>query len=368
LDESPKGLGFSVVVLFRFKSMRIIIIVNEPSPYMDIWFNGLSKKNELTVIYNDEINKGHPWKDFQGFKGLLSSEITLSDLKKLVKNTDMVISGGWVRKFCLMGMIYGFLYCKKTIMVTDHPFHPKSLPNLFKRYFLYRKLDYIFCATESTIKFLTREFGTIVQGKLRLFPYGINTEVEMVGCNSVASNDINVLIATNFYHRKGHSVLFDALKMLDKEAESIKSKYHFTFIGKGDELEKCQQIARTLSIDTKFLGWVENDEYLRLMDETDVYIHPSIEEPFGIPPVDAMCKGKVVIVCDGVMSLLGLIRQGENGYHYSSPVDNVEAPKELLDILLGLDKSKFNKIGSQAHKDAVEKFSFKQYVDMVNSL
>ena len=346
---------------------KILMIVNEPSPYMDIWFNGIAQKNELTVIYTAEVNAGHPWKTFKGFGGIFSSDMSLNELRKKVKECDLVIAGGWIRIYPFMAMMFGFLYHKTTIMTTDHPFHPKKWVSLFKRLFLYRKLDYIFCATEETCASIIKTYGKVVEGKTRFFPYGIDTEVK-ISTKKHQIDRIDVLVATNFLPRKGHSVLFEALKMLDKEDERIKSKYHFTFVGKGDELGKCQTIARELSIDTKFLGWVENEEYHRLMDETDVYIHPSIEEPFGIPPVDAMCKGKVVIVCDGVMSLRGLIRQGENGFHYSSPVENNNASVELYSILIGLDSEKFEYIGKQAREDAIKKFSFTQFVDMIEDL
>ncbi len=347
--------------------MKILMIMNEPSPYMDIWFNNIEKKHELIVVYNAKRNVGHPWKSFNGFDGLFVSEMSLNDLRKIVKVSDMIIAGGWVKLFTFMAMIYGFLYHKKTIMTTDHPFHPNKWVVLFKRYFLYRKLDYIFCATEETCSLLNRSYGKVVEGKTRFFPYGIDTNVEIVK-KKHCDDRINVLVATNFLPRKGHAVLFEALKMLDKEKDNLKNRYVFTFVGQGEELDKCKTIAQNLTIETRFLGWVENEEYLRLMDNTDVYIHPSIEEPFGIPPVDAMCKGKVVIVCDGVMSLRGLIRQGENGYHYSSPVENENASIELYRILKTLDPLKFDSIGQLAHEEAIRIFNFTQFVNMLDDL
>ena len=347
--------------------MKVLAIMNEPSPYMDIWYRGIAKRHNLSVVYNAKSNPGHPWKSFQGFNGKFASEMSLNDLRKLVKSKDIVIAGGWIKLYTFMALIWGFWYHRTTIMTTDHPFHPNKWVTLFKKYFLYKKLDYIFCATEATCNLINETYGKIVEGKVRFFPYGINTDVEIVTTNS-SGNDIKLLVATNFLPRKGHRILFEALQMLDNEPTEIKNRYHFTFIGVGVELEQCKSIAKTISIDTKFLGWVENEEYLRLMDGTDVYVHPSIEEPFGIPPVDAMCKGKVVIVCDGVMSLRGIIRQGINGFHYASPIENPKASKELMDILLKLDKSKFDEIGRKAHDDAVAKFKFTQFVDLLDSL
>jgi len=42
------------------------------------------------------------------------------------------------------------------------------------------------------------------------------------------------------------------------------------------------------------------------MDNCDVYLHASLFEPFGIPPLDAVQRGKNVIVSDGVKSMVDL--------------------------------------------------------------
>lgn len=346
--------------------MRIVFIENEPSPYMDVWFKSISQKYDLTVIYSDEVNKGHPWGNFKGYNGFFSKKITLNDLRRIVKNGDMVIAAGWVRLYSMMSMLFGFYYHKKTIMTTDYPFHSKPIFDFFKRYFLYKRLDYIFCATRTTVSLLEKNFGDIVEGKLKFFPYGIETKTALRQNVDANKKEISILVATNFLPRKGHKVLMEALKELDKTEDA--HNYCFTFIGQGETLGECKEIASHLKIKTQFLGWVENDIYKKLLDETDVYIHPSIEEPFGIPPVDAMCRGKVVIVCDGVMSLNGLIKQGVNGYRYSSPINNPNASLELFEILKNLDRSSFNSIGVKAHDDAVRYFSMDQYVDMIDTL
>lgn len=47
-----------------------------------------------------------------------------------------------------------FLYGKKTAVFTDYPFHQNKYADLFKKYILYKKLDYVFCATKSTERFI----------------------------------------------------------------------------------------------------------------------------------------------------------------------------------------------------------------------
>lgn len=76
--------------------------------------------------------------------------------------------------------------------------------------------------------------------------------------------------------------------------------------------------SKKIKPDIKFLGWIENDTYSEYMEQTDVFIHASIFEPFGIPPVDAMKYGKLLIVSDGVKSTDEIILDGVNGYIFSA--------------------------------------------------
>ena len=52
------------------------------------------------------------------------------------------------------------------------------------------------------------------------------------------------------------------------------------------------------------------------MSETDIFIHTSLQEPFGIPPIDAMSHGKLLISSDNVYSSLDRVIDGFNGYLY----------------------------------------------------
>lgn len=80
-------------------------------------------------------------------------------------------------------------------------------------------------------------------------------------------------------------------------------------------------------------------------------IHASLEEPFGIPPLDAMASEKVVIVSDGVKSTDRLIENGVNGYIYPA-----EDSDRLCEILSNLNKIDFARIGEQARKDVISKY------------
>ena len=345
------------------KKKSVLITTNEPSPYMDVWFKEIHKHFELRVIYDFLVHPLHPWKVSDYYPGELYGHLSVVDIFKRVRNSDFVLVCGWLKPKFFLTIICAMLLRKKVAMYTDHPFHPNKYAGLVKKYFLYRKLSYIFCATTRTCEYVRSKYG-IDQDKVVFFPYGINTDVPFA--KAKPHEGINILIASNFYYRKGYSVLFDALKMLDQCDD--KGKYHIKIVGVGEELDYYSSIASHLDLDIELPGWVEKKEYSRLMEETDVYIHPSIEEPFGIPPVDAMCMGKVVIVCDGVMSLNGIIKHGVNGYRYPSPTADDKAAEKLYDLLRCLDKSQFEEIGRNGRNDAVRLFSVSESVERLKKI
>lgn len=137
--------------------------------------------------------------------------------------------------------------------------------------------------------------------------------------------------------------------------------FHIDICGHGPLFEEYSNKVKVLDLDIKMHGWVEPAEYTRLMSETDVYIHASLEEPFGIPPLDAMYKKKVVVVSDGVKSTDRIIDNGVNGFMYKAN-DAVE----LARILLSLNRDDFASIGEKAHETVAKNYSIQRNIESLN--
>lgn len=175
------------------------------------------------------------------------------------------------------------------------------------------------------------------------------------------SDTIDILIASNFIYRKGYETLFNAFKLLSQEKTN--KKYRIKIAGHGPLLEKYKKIALEINnLDIHFYGWVNPEDYNNLIKETDVYIHPSYEEPFGIPPLDAMFRKKVVIVSDGVKSTDSIIQNGYNGYVYPAHDAN-----KLAKIILNLNKKQFDTIGENAHKCIEDHYSIEVNINSIKS-
>jgi len=72
----------------------------------------------------------------------------------------------------------------------------------------------------------------------------------------------------------------------------------FVMAGSGDLMDAMIARAAELKITDKFhfTGFLQGDDVPRMFEMTDVFIMPSISEPFGIVPLEAMQSGVPVII------------------------------------------------------------------------
>lgn len=91
--------------------------------------------------------------------------------------------------------------------------------------------------------------------------------------------------------QKGPDYFIDAAKkVLDHLDEEEKDDVKFVFAGSGDMESKMIERAAELGLSKNilFAGWVRGKELDRLYAMADLYVMPSVSEPFGITPLEAM--------------------------------------------------------------------------------
>jgi glycosyltransferase involved in cell wall biosynthesis len=94
-----------------------------------------------------------------------------------------------------------------------------------------------------------------------------------------------------------------ARRVLEKEPDVT-----FVMAGQGDMLPRMVERAAELGLGRRMLfpGFVDRDRAATLYESADVFVMPSVSEPFGIVPLEAMDRGVPVIVSrqSGVGELL----------------------------------------------------------------
>jgi glycosyltransferase involved in cell wall biosynthesis len=104
--------------------------------------------------------------------------------------------------------------------------------------------------------------------------------------------------------QKGPEYFVEAAARVLQKMDNVR----FVMAGSGDMMNKMIKRAATLGISQKFhfTGFLKGKEVFKLLRMSDLYIMPSVSEPFGISPLEAMQSGVPVIIShqSGVAEIL----------------------------------------------------------------
>lgn len=157
--------------------------------------------------------------------------------------------------------------------------------------------------------------------------------------------------------RKGHSFLIKAVPVVLKRIPRAK----FIIVGAGPLLDALKNEVRQRKLERHVLFWGYRDDIYRVMAMFDVFVHPSVEEGFGIAILEALAMGKPV-VASSVGGIREIIHNHNTDYnHLVPPAD----PDRLSAAIINILNSRLNlqRVKAQGRKIIQERFSAKKMVD-----
>jgi glycosyltransferase involved in cell wall biosynthesis len=94
--------------------------------------------------------------------------------------------------------------------------------------------------------------------------------------------------------QKGPEYFIEAASLVLTKMDNVR----FVMAGSGDKMEEAVTRVAQLGIADKFhfTGFLKGDDVNKLFRITDVFVMPSVSEPFGIVPLEAMQSGVPVII------------------------------------------------------------------------
>jgi glycosyltransferase involved in cell wall biosynthesis len=160
-----------------------------------------------------------------------------------------------------------------------------------------------------TVSNLTRD---IVINKYNISPDKVETVYNAVEPVNIAENCIikkgfNEKVVTflgRITMQKGPEYFIEAAYKVLQVMDNVR----FVMAGSGDMMEKMMRRAAALKITDRFhfTGFLKGTDVFTMLDMSDVYIMPSVSEPFGISPLEAMQSNVPVIISkqSGVAEIL----------------------------------------------------------------
>lgn len=166
------------------------------------------------------------------------------------------------------------------------------------------------------------------------------------------------LFASKLQTRKRCIDLVDAFLKLSP-VQGVEPPAYLLIIGDGEERAAIERrIHESGVLNIRMLGFRNQSELPRFFDLCDVFILPSVHEPWGLIVNEVMNAGRAVIVSDDVGCHSDLVQDGANGFVF--PVLNVDALSTALRRFLE-DPSLAQRMGQQSVK-TISRFSFEEDV------
>lgn len=171
----------------------------------------------------------------------------------------------------------------------------------------------------------------IAPKKIFLMPYAVDNEFFAEKARTAAADRERlraslglipgrpvILFASKMTARKRPDDLLEAYVRLSADGVSAPEPY-LLFIGDGETKRALEQRVARLGWDTvKFLGFKNQTELPAYFDLCDVFVLPSIHEPWGLVVNEVMNAGRALIISDEVGCGPDLVRHDTNGYVFRS--------------------------------------------------
>ena len=154
--------------------------------------------------------------------------------------------------------------------------------------------DRVVCVSHLTANIARHRYGvppekiTVVYNAVDL-PEGADLQFKPIG-----RNEKIVLFLGRVTMQKGPEYFLQAARKVVDRYPDVR----FVVAGSGDMIQKCIQLAADLRLGrwVTFTGFLRGGDVGRIFSMADLYVMPSVSEPFGIAPLEALSHNVPVII------------------------------------------------------------------------
>jgi len=333
----------------------------------------VKRGNNVTVVCANEPEskkedsiKGIKIKRLNYSGKIANTNISLSLLFALLKEDFDIIHAHFPTPWSLDWSVIASIIKNKPLVLTYHNDivnHPTS--GLLADIYSNTLLKFILKRAEKIIidqpKYLNySKFLKNYKNKIVTIPIGINQQIFRPLKQKKIKNLIFFLGILDRFHRyKGLDYLMKALTKVKQTIPNI-----MLIVGGSGELsEEYQELAKKLGLEKniKFIGYIEEKSLIRLYNQSQIFILPSIgyEEGFGIVLLEAMAC-KTPVICTDIVGVADDVEKSNAGI--------VVKPKNINDLsraIIKILKNKPNqkKMGENALRLVRQKYSLEKMAE-----
>jgi glycosyltransferase involved in cell wall biosynthesis len=153
----------------------------------------------------------------------------------------------------------------------------------------------VICVSRLTRDLVTHRYG-VPDGKCRIVynAITINGEPLPTHVNRIEHDDKIVLFLGRITMQKGPEYFLAAARKVLEVMDNVK----FVMAGSGDMIRRMIELAAAMGIGHRvtFTGFLRGDDVDRIYEMADLYVMPSVSEPFGLAPLEALTHDVPVLI------------------------------------------------------------------------
>jgi glycosyltransferase involved in cell wall biosynthesis len=260
----------------------------------------------------------------------------------------VVIIGGYNYLFCWAALFWAKKNTRKVIVINESHYLDKKrlvIKETIKRFFVSkcdaalvdgtRHRDYtIGMGLEPGKIFIKHGTGPVdVSFYQRAVSQFRNNKLEL--CDKLGISYKNFLFVGRFSPEKNIIFLIKAYKRLkEEEAEN----WGLILVGNGSQKREIEDFICTNRVNDIFIpGFKQREELALFYAISDVFILPSISEPWGLVVNEAMASGLPILVSNRCGCYPDIVQDGRNGFSFD-PVNE----DELHGLMRSISQGKYN--------------------------
>lgn len=151
----------------------------------------------------------------------------------------------------------------------------------------------VVCVSEFTKRLCVHRYG-VDPARVRVVYNGVEPDGQPGALARIEAKDRIVLFLGRITMQKGPEYFVRAAKRVLEKMDNVK----FLIAGSGDMARRTIELAAELGIGHKvlFTGFLRGRDVRRVYEMADLYVMPSVSEPFGIAPLEAMSYDVPVLI------------------------------------------------------------------------
>lgn len=363
--------------------MKVLFMVNLPSPYRAMFFAELGKLCDLTVIYERESasDRDQRWKAkeentyktiFLKGKEIGTDNSFCPEVIKYLKKEkyDCYVVGMYSTYTAMIAITYFQMKNIPFILSTDGGFvgRESKIKYSIKRHFIGAASNWL-STSEKTNEYLVH-YGAKINN-IYFYPFTSLSEKDLqearrlteesrksIKCDLDIKEEKIVLAVGQFIYRKGFDLLI-------KAARDIPENVGVYIVG-GKPTEEYLNLAKDMHDRIHFVGFVEKKVIANYYKCADVFVLPTREDIWGLVVNESLSYGTPCITTDMCGAGYALIKNGVNGYMV--PANNSGEIAKKINALLANESNEVRKICIESVDNyTIEKMA-QRHIEIFNSI